>query len=753
MKNQEFLIPIDQSSLHFDGVGLSFNGVLTAPRLSLNGWLYLPEELAAQDGQTVPLFKNHEEKDDANAKPRGRMTVSYDEKTFRLLYKAYTSDKEVIDAIQSKEARYVSAGFKWGGEDIIRGWIFPKDCTLLEGSILIGVPPGILEASVHTDSNKLIAYAKDEKGQFMPLEVCTQELCQSLKSSINSSVPCNKSMADNKKEDAVPEEVLQVVLIRKLDRLSQQIAELWTLLGQLESITPRNEALQQKIDDCWYNLEWMVLDYIETRSKVSGYEDKLDILSIQDGMKRWKKGKMKDEKQVQTTDDTNKAPSTETIFNSQSNSSINTNVTSTDQMADQTSKEIKEPIAPKTDQAPSEDTTQKTPDTGKPATQEISVKVDTSGLEKSIEELKKVVADSALKEAKPTGAVASDAVPSKEEIRKKFYDAVTNSLKKHQQINWDSISASLKADGIGMDAVGVTELGTAAGAQWLEDITIIPSGLTTSLRTTCEVVNIQRGAKECHFTLISTPTPGDGTAPTVPADVTHTITDVVATPAERILKQRLTDQAARFTATNLGQAIATTFRNAEMLDEDTKILTEINTITDGNSAGAFFAGNATSEATIDTADIFTHILIAKAKRALLRQGWQEARIPGGLVAVLSPEQMEQLMSDTTIQRFIEWVQDGEALRNGFIPRLHGVDILISTAVPTGIGNPTTVITHRAFVYVRQVAVGLGFTKELEIESARYPEERATTIVATYELAAKVKRDKAIAKIYSYGSGS
>ena len=49
-------------------------------------------------------------------------------------------------------------------------------------------------------------------------------------------------------------------------------------------------------------------------------------------------------------------------------------------------------------------------------------------------------------------------------------------------------------------------------------------------------------------------------------------------------------------------------------------------------------------------------------------------------------------------------------------------------------------------------MGLGFTKDLEIESARYPEERATTLVASYELAAKNKDVTAVARIVTYGSG-
>ena len=102
----------------------------------------------------------------------------------------------------------------------------------------------------------------------------------------------------------------------------------------------------------------------------------------------------------------------------------------------------------------------------------------------------------------------------------------------------------------------------------------------------------------------------------MPGDVSQTITDVVATPIERVLKQRVTDQAARNTSVNLGNAIAQTFKNAEVLDEDDKILKELDGLTVGNLAGNIYQGQAT-EVAITASDVFVSSLLRKAKSFLL----------------------------------------------------------------------------------------------------------------------------------------
>ncbi len=586
----EFIVGID--SMYYENKYLHIAGLLSIPRVSLNGWIYLPEELANQDGKTVPMFFEHEElfKEDAN--PIGVMHTIWDDALMQLNYEAIIFDEEKAKAIIDKKFKHVSMAATWEDYDIIRGWLVPKGIEIIEGSLVL--EPGIPESSV-----SIIDYVSTDpvsNDKLIPTKLCDSNLYYSIlldshRTGIVESLPvCDKKMVDeeiNKTESKRTVMITDVNIIRKI---------------------------------------------LESNNKVV------------------------------------------------------------------------------------------------------------------IDALKDLV-DS---KPKPTAKVANENSTNSKDI---FYRIVSDSLKRFYTLDWHYINEQLRANNVSADAIGLSELGSSAGAQWLENITIIPAGLNAGLRSSCETVILERGAKEAHFTLISTPTPIDGNAPNVPADVTQTVTDIVATPVERVLKQRITDQAMRGTSANLAEAIVNTFRNAEVLDEDRKILSELNSIPIANLAADIYAGNALSENDIARTDRFTNDLLAKAKRALLRRGWEEARISGSLVCVMSPEQMEQLMNDSNIQHFIEWVDNGNTVKNGSIPRLHGIDLLVSTEVPTGTGSGSPpVTTHRAFVYVKNIAVGLAFSKELQIESTRYPEERATTIVGSYELAAKVKKADAVVRIVTYGSG-
>ena len=584
----EFIVGIDD--IIDEEEYLHITGLLSIPRISLNGWIYLPEELAKQDGKTVPMFFEHEELFDINAEPIGVLHTIWDESLMQLNYDAIIFDKEKARAIIDKKFKHVSMAATWEDYDVVRGWLVPKGVEIIEGSLVL--EPGIPESSV-----SIVDYVSKDpvvNDKLIPTKLCDANLYHSIlfdshRTGKVESLPVCGNMVDNE--------------INKMEKRTVMVTDINVIRKILES---NNKVI------------------------VDAVRDMIDA---------------------------------------------------------------------------------------KP---------------------------------KPTAKVADDEKIDKKDI---FYRIVSDSLRRFYTLDWHYINEQLRANNVSADAIGLNELGSSAGAQWLENITIVPSGLSASLRNSCEVVVLERGAKEAHFTLISTPTPVDGDAPTIPTDAMQTITDIVTTPSERVLKQRVTDQAMRSTSANLAEVIANTFRNAEVLDEDRKVLSALDNVPVANLAADLYGGSALAENDIANTDLFTNDLLAKAKRALLRKGWEEARIAGSLVCVMSPEQMEQLMNDTSIQNFIEWVDNGDTVRNGSIPRLHGIDLVVSTEVPTGTGSGApAVTTHRAFVYVKNIALGLAFSKELQIESTRYPEERATTIVGSYELAAKVKREDAVVRIVTYGSG-
>ncbi len=492
----EFIVGID--SMREDQEGLHIAGILSIPRVSLNGWIYMPDELEKQGGKTVPMFFEHQEMFDPSALPIGAMMTFWNPNMLQLEYEATVTNREKIDAIKHGQFKHVSMAATWEDFDMIRGWLFPKGVEIIEGSLV--AEPGIPETTV-----SIIDYVNNLYGKPIPTQKCDAGWCRSI-------------MGDS-------------------HRPGEQ--------------SPGCKSMNEKGKDKENETNTTETAALNSEGANNTNEDEAQIHVDSDGAPPAGKG---DEKRKVIILD---AKGMESLLEANTRLAVDA---------------IKEVMSP---------------------------------VQKALDGLPK---------PQPTARV-SDRTQLKEG-RDKFYRIVADSLRKFQKLDWGYIAERLRADGIGMDAIGLTEVGTAAGAQWLEDITIIPSGLSTALRNTCEVVIIERGAKEAHFTLIATPAPGDGSPPTVPSDVTQAITDVLATPAERVLKQRVTDQAMRATSVNLGSAIATTFRNAEVLDEDDKILTELNGLTVGNLAGDFFGGNATSEATIDSADTFDHKLLAKAKRAM-----------------------------------------------------------------------------------------------------------------------------------------
>lgn len=662
----EFIVGFDR--MWEDQQGLHIAGVLSIPRASLNGWLYLPEELALQDSKTVSMFFEHEEIFDPNAMPIGRMNVFWNPDLLQLNYEAIVTDSVKIQLIKSGEYKHVSMGATWEDFDLIRGWLFPKGTEIIEGSLVKF--PGIPEASVNIIDHvkpKVSPEARpvvfrDSQGLSHPVLICDNR-------KVIPTYSCTKEFC------------YSVLGSHKADGVKPSACD-----------KKMTEEEKDKIDDATANTNTNTKE----KEKDSGEDqtDKDKIIGTDGNKDKDGKGKL-------------------IILDANGMKIL-----------------LKE-----------------------------NSRMVMDGFKEFVSPMQKVL--NSIQKPQPT-ALVSDGVVSKDAATIKFYGAMTKAFKQlpnsnMQTIDWGFISEELKKDGVAIDAIQQTSLGAAAGKQWLEPLTVIPAGLAAGIRDSCEVVIIERGAEEAIFTLIDTPDPIDATggneSPTVPADATQTITTVTAKPTERIIKQRVTDQAIRKTPANLAQALALAYRQREILDEDDKVLTELNAITVGNLAGSFFGGTQTAESGITSADVMTAKLLAKAKRAIARKGWTQALVPGGLVCVMSPEQHEQLITDSNVSRFVETTSNGSQLREGAVDRIHGIDIMVSSKVPTGTGaGSPAVTTHRAFVYARQVAMGLAFTKDFAIETDRRIEERATYVVATWEIAAKNKRADAVARIATYGSG-
>ncbi|MEM2759868.1 MAG: hypothetical protein QXU32_06590 [Nitrososphaerales archaeon] len=669
----EFIIGID--SIWKDQEGLHIAGVLSIPRASLNGWIYLPEELALQDGKSVPMFFEHEEIFDPNAVPIGRMNVYWNQDLMQLNYEAIVTDKEKIALIDKGEYRHVSMGATWEDFDLIRGWLFPRGTEIVEGSLVKF--PGIPESSVNIidhvrrEENELKiktlkqdeanAAACHKKLQLIPTVKCDSDFCYSIfgsrKAARVKSAACDKGMDKEENEEE-----------------------------------NENEKEKEKENE-----------KIESTSNTDPVADKINAV---------KENRASDYDKIKSTALGTNGPIQKTKY----------------VMLDANAMKL--------------------------LLKENSMMViDAMGA--IVSPLQKIIGY--MSGPQPT-AMVSDGALSEDVVWKKFYQVMDRALKRmpnsnQKSLDWDFVISELRKEGIAPDAITTTSVGAGLGKFWKENISVIPAGLAAGVRNTCEVVTIERGAEEAIFTLVDTPDPVDGVEATASSDATQTITTVTAKPIEKLITQTVSDQAIRKTPTNLAESLALSYRNRELLDEDEVVLNELNTISVGNLAGSFFGGNATAENQIDSGDTFTHDLLAKAKRSVARKGWRQALVPGQLVCVMSPEQHEQLITDTGMSRFVETTSEGRQLREGLLERVHGVDILVSSKVPTGSGSGTpAVTTHRAFLYLRQIAVGLAFTKEMAIETDRDINKRATNIVASWERAAKVKTATAVARIVTYGSG-
>ena len=181
----QIIVAIDSTSYKEDKDGFHFHGKLSEPRLSLNGWIYFPQELAPQDGKTIPLTIDHEEAFTADPKIRGSMKLSFDEDTWDLNYTAVTKDKETIAGIKSGKYNYISMTAEWEDEDKIRGWLVPKGVTTTHGSLVEN--PGITSATVKTD-----AFVSCCDGIY-PLQRCDKKLLNEIKTHFDSKKSKSKN--------------------------------------------------------------------------------------------------------------------------------------------------------------------------------------------------------------------------------------------------------------------------------------------------------------------------------------------------------------------------------------------------------------------------------------------------------------------------------------------------------------------------------------------------------------------------------
>lgn len=362
--------------------------------------------------------------------------------------------------------------------------------------------------------------------------------------------------------------------------------------------------------------------------------------------------------------------------------------------------------------------------------QKIAINIDVSQLKEifqqqmqMLNEIKELIKPK--EELKPTALIESDDQKKIAESKKR-YQMIAEGLRRVKE------------------AIDSTGASVALGQMWMPDLMVLPAGVKANLRKYSEVVEIPKGYDRVHFTRITTPSFSALTEGSAPSDVVHTIDRVTATPVERGAKQTITYTVLESITGDIIEAIEKTFVNAAVLDEDGVILSALDAISNANLAAVIYGGDAIAEGNVDSNDKIDEDIFSKALKEICEEGYEVK--PGDLVAVIHPKQYQDLLQSPGIKMAMQYGTLSN-LEEGVVARLYGIDIVISTKVPTGSGSGTPPITtYHAFVFKKDEAVGLGISRNLLIESEKRTDERKLYITATHRIAAAVKAPKAVVKI-------
>lgn len=280
------------------------------------------------------------------------------------------------------------------------------------------------------------------------------------------------------------------------------------------------------------------------------------------------------------------------------------------------------------------------------------------------------------------------------------------------------------------ETIDATAAASAIPEEWYPELVRLPIGLIAHLRDIITVYPqmVGKPGDTFHVPKITTPEFSPLTAGTAPADVTHTISSLDVTFNEYGAKQKVDDDVIEDITGDVLEAIEQGFVDAALLKEDELIMDALDAVSAGSLAGTIYGGNATSEATVDSSDIFDEDLIADAIRLLDDGGYDTT--PGNLVCVLAPVQYLRMMKDTEFKQ-ANVFGSRELIETGQIPGWLGVELVKCGKINTGSGAGSPAITtYHAWVFAKN-AVALVPKRELRIETDRKVEERQSLFMGTH----------------------
>ncbi len=264
--------------------------------------------------------------------------------------------------------------------------------------------------------------------------------------------------------------------------------------------------------------------------------------------------------------------------------------------------------------------------------------------------------------------------------------------------------------------------------QWTPPLINLPPGVDAGLRRFCRVAVLPRGTDRAIITKITTPGFTQLAEGQEIADSAQTMENIEIPTQEYGAAQTITDTVMESMTGELVQAIERALQRAAIRNEDRVI---IDALASAQGLEVVYGGWRSAESEVTSADTLTWQLILEAKKRVLEKGREVGE--GRLVLLIHPKQWLDLMND--IGANLIAAGDKAFVENGEVVRVFGVDIVVSDQLPTGMGNNIT--THHGFLFVKEEALGLAVSRDLRIELDRDINKRATNIVATHRVGAKI----------------
>jgi len=308
------------------------------------------------------------------------------------------------------------------------------------------------------------------------------------------------------------------------------------------------------------------------------------------------------------------------------------------------------------------------------------------------------------------------------------------SLAINKECPYEKIATALR------EAINTTGAAAALPDIWAPDISRLPAGLPASLRDFVKVYPQIRGRPGDTFKIprITTPEFGALTEGSAPSEVSYTIDTVDVTLSEYGATISLTYSVLEDITGDLVRTIEDGFIEAARLQEDSSILSALDGAT---PAATLYGGDATDVDTIDAADIFSPDLIAKALKEIMEEGYGTR--PGSCVLVLHPKQYQALLTNSQFTNAAT-LGSPDVIRTGIISNYMGVDIVVSTKVPSA-SNINGVTYYTAFL-MRKDAVALVPKRDLLVESEKDTQARVLKLTASHRFGCAVVFPSAVVKI-------